>query len=187
MSPPLPVVVTNTGNQPLIISQITLTNGPTFNFYGNSNCLKPVPPLGSCTVKITFNGSYGYNYATLSFTDNATGSPQGLGLVGSVVGSGLTFTSTSLRFGQQLINTTSAPQQVALINGTGTEVTINSIKGSGAFVQSNNCGTALAAGAYCYLKITFKPASLGIKQGAISVSSSASGGTPLLPVLGTGD
>jgi hypothetical protein len=186
-SPPFPVVVTNTGNQNLIISQITLTNGPGFNFYGNTNCLKPVPPLGSCTVKVTFDGSYGNNYATLTLTDNASGNQQSFGLTGNVVGSGLTFTNVSLRFGEQSINTSSAAQQVALINGTGAQVTINSIKGSGAFVQSHTCGSTLAAGAYCYVKVTFKPASIGIKQGTISVSSSASGNLLVLPLLGTGD
>lgn len=186
-SPPFPVVLTNTGSQTLIISQITLTNGPGFNFYGNTNCLKPVPALGSCTVKVTFDSLFGNNYATLSFTDNASGSPQSFGLTGNVVGSGLTFTSMSLRFGEQLIHTSSAPQRVALINGTGADVTINSIKGSGAFVQSHTCGTTLAAGAYCYVNVTFKPTSLGIKQGTVSVSSGASGSPLVLPLIGTGD
>jgi hypothetical protein len=75
-SPPFPVTITNTGNKTLNITQFSLTNGPAFNF-GSTNCFSPIPPLGSCTVNVTFGGSYGFGqaYATLTFTDNASGSP----------------------------------------------------------------------------------------------------------------
>jgi hypothetical protein len=186
ISPPFPVTITNTGNEILNISQLSLTNGPGFNFFGYTNCLKPVAPLGTCTVYVTFDG-YGQNYATLSFTDNASASPQSFGLVGNVIGSGLIFTSSSLRFGQQSVGTSSAPQQVLLINGTGSSVTLDTIKTAGTFSQTHTCGSTLTVGAYCSVGVIFKPNSLGIKQGSISISGSASGTPQVLPLLGTGN
>jgi len=124
---------------------------------------------------------FGQIYATLSVTDNAAGSPQSFGLTGNVIGQGLVFTVPALRFGQQAVATKSAPQKVSLINGTGAALTISSIKASADFAQGNTCGTSLGAGAYCYITVSFKPASIGIKQGSITVVDSASGSPQVLP------
>ena len=188
ISPPFPITITNTGNEALNISGIELTNGPDFGF-GSTNCLNSVAPLASCTVNVTFNGQYALNqeYSTLSFTDNAGGSPQSIGLTGSVIGQGLAFTATGLRFGQEAVGTTSTAQKVTLINGTSTALTITSIKASVNFAQANTCGTSLAVGAYCDVTVSFKPASIGIKQGSITVVDSASGSPQILPLIGTGN
>jgi hypothetical protein len=116
----------------------------------------------------------------------ALGSPQYFGLLGNVTGSGLVFASAGLRFGQQPVGTSST-QQIALINGTGTTVTINSIKGVGNFSQTPTCQATLAAGAFCYVNVIFKPTSKGIKQGSTTVTDSSSGIPLVLPLLGTGD
>lgn len=187
-SPPFPVTITNLGNQDLTITQISLTNGPGFNFSGLTNCFKPVIPLGSCTVNVTFTDYFfGSGYATLGLTDNASGGSQAFGLIGNVVDSGLVFTSPGLRFGQQVVGTRSTPQRLTLINGTGATVSISSIKAGGNFSQSHNCKATLAAGAYCNVSVTFKPTSVGIKQGSITVSDDASASPLVLPLLGTGD
>ncbi|HEY6337262.1 MAG TPA: SBBP repeat-containing protein [Candidatus Sulfotelmatobacter sp.] len=188
-SPPFPVTITNTGNQPLSITEISQTNGPTFNFSGTgSTCFQPIAPLGSCTVDVTFTDyGFGAPYGTLSFADNASGSPQSFGLQGNVIGSGLVFAPSTLRFGEQPVATSNNPQEVTLINGTGSEVTISSIKSTGNFSQSHNCKSTLAAGAYCSITVKFTPKSIGILQGTITVSSSASGSPQVLPLLGTGN
>jgi Beta-propeller repeat len=187
ISPPFPVTVTNVGNAALTISGIQLTNGPAFNF-GSITCGGSLAPLASCIVNVTFSGQpLGQSYSTLSFTDNAGGSPQSIGLAGSVVGQGLAFTAPGLRFGQQAVGSKSAPLKATLINGTGAALTVTSIKASANFSQSNTCGTSLAAGAYCYVTVSFKPASIGIKQGSITVVDSASGSPQVLPLIGTGN
>src|SRR5258708_7950896 len=176
------------GSAPLNITGFQLTNGPAFNF-GSITCGGSLAPLASCVVNITFNGQYafGQSFTTLSITDNAARSPQSIGLTGSVVGQGLAFTAVGLRFGQQVVGTKSTAQRVTLMNGTGADLTITSIKASTNFTQSNTCGTTLAAGAFCYVSVSFKPASVGIKQGNITVVDSASGIPQVLPLIGTGD
>jgi hypothetical protein len=188
VSPPFPITVTNTGNTTLNVTQLSLTNGPAFNF-GSTNCFIPIAPLSSCTVNVTLNGQFAFGqlYATLSFTDDAAGSPQSVGLTGNVIGQGLVFTVPALRFGQQAVGTKSTSQKVSLINGTGIALTISSVKASANFAQTNTCGTSLAAGAYCYVTVSFKPASIGIKQGSVTVVDSASGSPQVLPLIGTGN
>ena len=182
-SPPFPVTITNAGNKNLTITQISLTNGPAFNFAGSTNCFTPIVPLGSCTVDVTFNGLYGQGYGTLSFTDNASGSPQAFGLVGNIVGNGLAFTSVGLRFGQQTVGTVSAAQSVVLINGSGSDVSISNIKTTGNFAQTHDCKAILKAGGYCNIKVTFKATAAGIRQGGISVTDNALGSPQVLPLL----
>ena len=100
------------------------------------------------------------------------------------MGSGLAFTAVGLRFSQQAVGTASAAQRVTLMNGTAADVTISSIKGSANFPQTHNCKATLAAGAFCYISVTFKPTSTGIKQGSITVTDNASGSPPRAPGFG---
>jgi len=183
-SPPFPITLTNVGTRALIITEMSLTGGG-FNFGPTTNCFNPVAPLASCTVYVTYTG-YGPGNTSLTFVDNGLATPQSFGLTGNVLGSGLVFTTSGLRFGQQVVGTSSA-QQVALINGTTATVTISGIKASGNFTQTHTCKPTLAAGAFCYVNVTFKPLSKGIKQGTITVSSDASGSPLVFALLGTGD
>jgi hypothetical protein len=187
-SPPFPVTVTNVGAEPLIVKQIYLDNGPAFNFTGGTNCFAPIPPLGTCTVNVTYaaNG-FASPYATLTFIDNAPSQLQNFSLVGNVAGSGMVLTPSSIRFGQQPSGTSSAAQPITLINDTGADVSIASIKTSASFLQTHTCGPKLVAGAYCTINVSFKPGSLGIKQGTLVVNSNAAGGPVSIPLIGTGD
>jgi Beta-propeller repeat len=186
ISPPVPVAVTNLGTRALVITSFGLSNAGVFGF-GAITCLRSLAPLASCTVNVTFNGQFGTQEALLSFTDNEKGSPQSIELIGTEIGQGLIFTTSGVRFGQQTAATKSSPQKVTLMNGTGAALTISSIRASANFAQANNCGTSLAAGAYCTVTVGFLPASLGIKQGTISVVNSSSASPVVLPLIGTGD
>ncbi len=85
---PVAVTVTAGGGLDLNISALTIggTNGPDFS---QTNTCGTIPgallsPQATCTVQITLTPSvYGPETGTLSFTDNATGSPQHVTLTGS--------------------------------------------------------------------------------------------------------
>jgi len=62
------------------------------------------------------------------------------------------------------VGTSSAAQKISLLNGTGTGLSMSSIQSSANFKQNNTCGVTLAAGAFCYIKVSFNPTSIGIKQ-----------------------
>jgi hypothetical protein len=188
-SPPSPITITNVGTQPLTITDFGLSNAPEFNFGSVGTCFNTIAPGGSCTMTITLTGEFGggQTSATLTLTDNAKNSPQSFFLTGNISGSGLAFGAPSVRFTQQSVGTSSPVQRIALLNATGADVTFSAFKATANFGQSHTCGSTLKAGAFCYVNVIFKPLSKGIKQGTVSVTSSASA-TPLtLPLLGTGD
>ena len=187
VSPPFPITITNTGNTTLNVTQIGLTNGPSFGFSSAGNCFQGIAPQSSCIVNVTFTGyGFGPNYSIFSVVDNASGSPQSFLLFGNINVASLVFGVPGGKFSQQKVGMSSSAQKISLLNGTGAGLSISSIQSSGNFKQNNTCGVTLAAGAFCYINVTFNPTSIGIKQGGITVVDAASGSPHVLPLLGTG-
>jgi len=78
---PQTVTITNMGLATLTITAVTA--GPA-DFGVLSNCSSPVPAGSSCTVGVFFDPTAGgTRTGTLTFTDNAAGSPQTVALTGS--------------------------------------------------------------------------------------------------------
>src|SRR5213082_1848319 len=97
---------------------------------------------------------------------------------------------TSLTFASQTVSSTSAPQAVALVNGTSSALSITSIAftgtNSGDFAQTNNCGASLAAGASCSIDVTFTPTAVGTRTATLTVTDSASNSPQTASVTGAG-
>ena len=77
--------ITNSGTAPLTVSSVQLsgTNAADFSIVTNG-CTASVAPAASCQLSLTFDPSaVGSRTATLSITDNATGSPQTVSLTGT--------------------------------------------------------------------------------------------------------
>lgn len=98
----------------------------------------------------------------------------------------------SVTFGNQLLNTTSAPVSVLLKNTGGTAVTISAISTTGDFaVQSQNCipqrnstGTVYP-GASCTIDVVFvAPANVSKQYGSLTVTDNAGGGTQSVALKG---
>jgi len=79
-SPPQVVTLTSSGSATLTISKIAIAG----DYTQSNNCGSSLTPGASCTISIIFTpkGS-GSGNGTLSVTDNASGSPQTVGLNGS--------------------------------------------------------------------------------------------------------
>ena len=71
---------------------------------------------------------------------------------------------TSLKFGVQLVGTHSPAQSVTLTNTGPIALTISSIAASEDFLQKNNCGSSLPAGASCTIKVAFNPSAQGVRD-----------------------
>jgi len=103
--------------------------------------------------------------------------------------SALTVSPKSLAFGNQVTNTTSAPQPVTVTNTSTTAVPITGIglvgANPGQFGFSHNCGTSLAGNASCTVKVTFKPTSKGVKSATLNVNGGG-GGLRVVNLTGTG-
>jgi Beta-propeller repeat/HYDIN/CFA65/VesB-like, Ig-like domain len=188
-SNPQTVYITNVGTSPLSISSITM---PT-DFAETDNCVGTVAAGGGrCTMAVVFTPTTLENYnATIEINDNATNSPHDITVTGVGVNPSttVTFSPTSLSFGAQTVNTTSAPQTVTLTNTGQTDLNITNIATTGDFAETNNCPTTLAAGASCTFSVTFTPTATsttpgGTVAGTLTVTDNATPSTQSVGLRG---
>jgi hypothetical protein len=107
---------------------------------------------------------------------------------------GVSLSSTSLAFGNQAVNTSSAAQTVTIANsGTATLTFTNfAVAGSPApigpdfQITANTCGNSLAAGASCALSVIFTPTTAGSRTSAITISDNAAGSPHVVALSGIG-
>jgi YVTN family beta-propeller protein len=180
-----PVTLLNTSGQTLSITSIEATA----DFLQTNNCGLSVAVGASCTINVSFAPlGTGPLYGALLISDNATGSPQAVYLSGTGTSTAiLTATPTSLSFGNQATNETSAAKTVTLTNTGTASVTISSITASADFaVSSTTCGATLAAGAKCTVGVTFTPPALGAVTGALTFNDNAANNPQAVPLSGTG-
>jgi hypothetical protein len=98
----------------------------------------------------------------------------------------LTASPTSLSFGNQNTGTTSSAQAVTVTNPGSSAASVSSIGVTGAFSQTNNCGSSIAANGSCTVSVTFAPTSGGAQTGTLSVASNAPGSPLTVSLSGTG-
>ena len=101
-----------------------------------------------------------------------------------------TVSPTSLTFSTQPIGTRSTAKIVTLKN-TGTAIlNITRIAITGPnnrdFVQTHTCGSSLAVGASCTIRVKFKPTALGTRTAALSIADNAAGSPQKVALRGTG-
>jgi hypothetical protein len=184
-SPAQTVTLSSTGTTALTISQIAVA-AP---YSQTNNCTPSLAPGSNCTVRVTFRPTtQGTQKGTLTVTDNGAGSPQSMALTGA--GTVISFSPTSLNFGNQIHGTSSTPQSITVTNVGSAAVSITGIAITGpqasSFSQTNNCGTSLGGGSACTIAVTFTPPSTGVSNGTVAVSDSGGGNQQTVRVSGTG-
>ncbi len=199
-SAPQTFTLTNNNNKAVTFTSIaTVGVSPAANtdFAAASDTCSPSVAAGAqCTVTVTFTpAAAGARTGTLVFTDNDVNSPQNVSLsgTGSVTAPGVGLAPTSLAFGNQVLNTTSAAKTVTLTNTGTAALTINSIAASGDFAETSTGATAcpispttLAAGANCTISVTFTPTALGARAGTLTITDNAGGSPHTVPLTGSG-
>ncbi|HEV2425510.1 MAG TPA: choice-of-anchor D domain-containing protein [Terriglobia bacterium] len=182
-----PVTLTNRGSAPLIISEINIGGADPNDFSETNTCGTTLTAGSSCTINVTFTPTMlGARAASVSITDNASGSPQTIVLSGTGTQPALTLSPTSLTFPTQVVFTTSKAQPLTLTNtGTG-NLTITSIAATGQFSQTNTCGTSVPPGASCTINVSFKPKTKGMQTGSITVTDNAPGSPQTVALSGCG-
>jgi trimeric autotransporter adhesin len=179
------VTLTNSGLGVLKISSVAVA-GP---FAQTNNCGATVNPAASCTLTVTFKPTTGGALSgTLSVTDNALSSPEKVTLKGT--GSDVQLTPTSEDFGTQPKGTSSLAKTITLSNKADTAFSMTSITIAGAnpgdFSQTNTCGTTVASGASCFIKVVFKPTATGSRTAEVSISDTGGGSPQTASLTGTG-
>ena len=185
-SPPIVVTVTNNQAVVLNISGVYTSGGP---FSQTNTCQQPVAPNGgTCTITVYFTPTAtGTVTGTLTVTDDASNSPQTASLTGTGASSAISLSPSSLAFGNQVLNTTSAGQNITATNSGFVNLTINSVAASGGYSQTNNCtGVTLTPGQTCTMTVTFAPTVTGSVPGVITVNDTAVGAPHVISLSGNG-
>jgi hypothetical protein len=99
----------------------------------------------------------------------------------------VTLSPISLNFGHQVLDTTSAAKSVTLKNAETTTLDISSITSNGDFaISTNACGTTLAVGKTCKVRVTFTPTELGALTGTLAATDDAANSPQTVTLAGTG-
>jgi len=190
-SPAQNVTLTNTGTSILSITSIGLTGTNSGDFAQTNTCASSVISGGNCSINATFTPTAaGSRSASISITDNASGSPQTVNLSGTgVAGPTVSLSPTSLFF-QANVDTISSPKIVALSNNGPGALNIASIaigpSYTNFFAQTNNCGSSVASGTNCSINVTFTPQAYGGVSTSLEITDNASGSPQTVNLTGDG-
>ena len=194
------VTLTNSGGAGLNFTGVSVTGTNAADFAietaGGNPCPMPQGTIASganCTVGVAFTPqTAGSKTATLSFADDAPGSPQGVALSGTANAPTVQISPSNLSFGSQSAGTTSAAETILISNTGSSTVSINGISFSGTntgdFSETDNCTPekSLGAGASCQISVTFQPSGAGPMSASLNVADNAAGSPQAVSLSGTG-
>ena len=180
--------VANTGGSTLNISSILIRGTSANDFSEHNNCGGTLPPNSNCNINVSFTPSaLGPRSAAVEVTDDAVGSPHRVGLAGTGGTAIGRVTPSSVAFGGTVINTTSAPKTVTLLNNGTYPMMITSVTTTGQFaIQTNGCTAELDPGVSCNVDVVFVPTQLGALTGALTFVDDASNSPQTATLTGTG-
>ena len=98
----------------------------------------------------------------------------------------MTVSPTTLIFSGQPLQTVSSPKTVTVTNTGTTSLTVSNISISGDFLETDNCGNAIAANGTCQISVTFDPSASGTRTGTLTVAGNITGGQETVSLSGTG-
>ena len=162
------ITISNTGG-----ATVTLQNpGVSGDFAISADtCGATLAPGVGCTVSVVFRPTAtGVRSGTLSVTDSVGMQTAALSGTGTLPATDA-LTPIALSFAPQVLNTTSATQQVMLTNSGDTALELVAARiTSGDFTVVNGCGNSLNGHASCALTVAFVPKSMGAQSGVLTVS-----------------
>jgi FtsP/CotA-like multicopper oxidase with cupredoxin domain len=175
------VTLSNAGStgSTLTINSITMGGANPGDFAQTATCGASLASGASCTISVTFKPTVvGGRGAALTIN---TSDPVNPVVTSQLTGTGTApvavVSTTSLAFGNQKQQTTSAPKFVTLSNTGTAPLTITSIAiggtNAGDFKQTNTCGGSLAAGGNCTISVTFKPTKKGTRTATLTVTDNS--------------
>ncbi len=181
----------DTGNVPVTGITASISGAP-FALL-NDSCTGLSIAVGSyCYVNVVFSPATtaaGPQTGTLNFTSSA-GTLTGIPLTGTGVAtaSAIEPSASSIAFGPQVQNTSSAAQILYFYNTGDVPLGISSTVPSGPFALAyDGCtGNTIQPGGYCYVSVTFTPTTTGMLSGAVTLSSSGLSTSVIVSLTGTG-
>ncbi len=185
------VTITNNGNVPLQVGNVTVTGAGSGSFSlapqgANNTCSNQnvAPSGGTCTIQVTYAPTNPEGVTpTLTVQSNAPSSPDTEQLSGTADASEAQISPGSVGFGNVPAGQTSSSQTVTIRNtgvGTALDISTVSVVGDSAFSLSNNTcnGQSIAAGSQCTVDVTFSSTTAGSHTATLQVADDAGFGTP---------
>jgi hypothetical protein len=168
------------------LSTSSLPTGVTSGFSPN-----PTTSISTLTLTASASAATGTTTVTITGVSGSLTETTTVGLtVTSAAGSPVvTLSATSLAWGNTVVGATAAAKSLTVTNsGTGT-LNISGIAISGDFAQATStkpCGSTLAAGKNCIIKVTFTPTQLGARTGTLTITDNAANSPQTVALSGTG-
>jgi sugar lactone lactonase YvrE len=195
-SNPQNVTLTNSGAASLTITSITIAGDDSEDFTQTNTCGTSLASGASCTVSVTFKPTAtGTRNAGLTFTDDASDSPQVVALTGTGTAPTASLSPASLPFGDQVVGTSSGALAVTISNGGDAALTISGITIGGAnsgdfavATSGTTCSTssAVAAGGSCTVAVSFTPTASGSRSATLTLADNALNAPQTVALSGTG-
>jgi Bacterial Ig-like domain (group 3)/Cep192 domain 4/Beta-propeller repeat len=183
-------------------ASVTLTNLTPFtrnitsvtiagDYTQSNNCGSALGPNASCVITVAFTPTAeGPRSGTLSINHSGKGSPQLVSLGGSGR-TPLVLSPSEILFEAQPLGTTSVFHFLSVGNGTGfsSAITLRPppfvITGDFQIAQ-DPCPNVLDRFMGCALQLTFKPTSVGLRTGTLTITASDSAVPHVIPLRGIG-
>jgi hypothetical protein len=181
--------LTNFATTPLSITSIAVTGTDPGDFTQTNTCGTAVDSNASCSITVTFTpAGIGVRSASITITDNATGSPRNVPLLGTGI-TAIAASPASLTFPPANVGTTTV-EAVTITNSSTVAIPVISFTLSGAnasdFAQTNTCGSSLAGGASCDVNVAFTPAAGGTRSAILSIAHGDPASPLTIALSGTG-
>jgi hypothetical protein len=184
--------LTNAGASTMNFTGIALTGANATDFAQTNNCGSSLAANATCTINVTFTPTaLGTRNAAVTFTSNASNSPQSETLTGTGTSS-VSYTPKTLNFGSHKVGKSSNPINVTVTNlGTTQTLSISSIgitgSDAGDFTQTNTCGSSLGPGKNCTISVIFTPGQTGTRSAAVDNSNNDPASPQTVSVAGSGN
>ena len=183
-------IATTASGGPANFSSVAITGSADFTINSNT-CTGSVP--SSCATQIQFAPtSAALETATVTYTDDATGSPQTVAVSGTGVPATptLSVSPATMNFSDVLIHTTSSsgPIVLTIASGPATFTGTPSLSGTNAAdfaLASNTCAGSVSA-ASCQTVVSFTPSLVAAESATLTYTDNATGSPQSVPLTGTG-
>jgi len=193
-SAPQMVTVSNTGNATLNISAHSITGGGAAAFQATTTCGATLAAGSSCTFSITYQPTVATAVtASLTLTDDAAGSPQTVGLSGSVPAPVATLNPTSLTFAKTQVGVAATGQTITVTNTGNANLSVTSVAlaetdsvsgSSGSFTSTNTCTAPVIPNGTCVITVGFMPTAIGALTSKVTITDNASNSPQTVNITG---
>jgi sugar lactone lactonase YvrE len=177
-SNPRVLTIENTGRVPVNLGSPILEGDVNdFILQNVESCGETLPPLGTCSVRVSFKPQTGGNRSLRArVPTNGAAAPILLEFSGVGLAPKLSTSTARLEFGVVAIGATSEEKKITLRNEGTASARIDNVELSGdaaAYSVKSGCTAVLDPNSTCEIGVTFAPKSSGEKPGSVIFSSAS--------------